>query len=257
MPDPETPAHVLDWLHRCLPETGSTPCSARKIRTGPEREVWDCAFGEDGRASAAILLVFKPGSLESVNTSLPPARAARKCALAMTELPALGIPAPRLLGQSAEAGQAAVLCEKIERAEWTPAVRFAAARVLARVHSLQASELSEALRELVEDSDPRERRTTGGEAPAPKTRTMVHGDYFSANILPSAAGLRVIDWETFAWGDPMWDLAFLVGADRNVPAEEAERAIAAYAEHAPVYAGQLDWHRRRWSAFWSNRRRKP
>ena len=52
----------------------------------------------DGRISAAVLAIFKPGSLETVNTSLPPEQAVRKCVLAMNELPALGIPTPQAWG---------------------------------------------------------------------------------------------------------------------------------------------------------------
>jgi aminoglycoside phosphotransferase (APT) family kinase protein len=63
------------------------------------------------------------------------------------------------------------------------------------------------------NQDPREERTTGGDAPTSKRKTLVHGDYFSANILSVRDGLKIIDWETFGWGDPMWDLGFLIGAD--------------------------------------------
>ena len=66
-------------------------------------------------------------------------------------------------------------------------------------------------------SDPRENRTTGGGGPKAPVRTLVHGDYFSANILPVEDGLCVIDWETFGRGDPMWDLGFLLGADPGLP----------------------------------------
>ena len=77
--------------------------------------------------------------------------------------------------------------------------------------------------------------------------------YFSANILPVADGLRVIDWETFGWGDPMWDLGFLVGADRDLPEVDIKAVIAEYEMSAPVDLENLMWHRRRWSESWKQR----
>jgi len=89
----------------------------------------------------------------------------------------------------------------------------------------------ESLRRLARISDPREYRITGGR---PDSKTLVHGDYFSANILPVTGGLRIIDWETFGWGDPMWDLGYLVGADRNLPEYEVEAVVTEYEKLAPV-----------------------
>jgi hypothetical protein len=173
---------VLKWLNECLATDGVQLLSARRLKRGGEREVWDCAFTLDVRPSTGILTIFKPGSLESVNTSLPPDEAASKCALAMAELPAHGIPTPYVLGQATAGRGAALLCEKVERKDWRSDARIEAARILSRIHNLQASSLSKPLQELVRISDPREYRTTGGEAPAPSSRTLVHGDYFSANI---------------------------------------------------------------------------
>ena len=190
-----------------------------------------------------------------MNTSLPPAHTARKCALAMTELPPLGIPTPRLLGHAEAGREAALVSERIEPNEREPRVRIQAAGVLARIHSLEESSLSEPLRRLARISDPREQRTTGWHNPKPTIRTLVHGDYFSANILPVAGGLCVIDWETFGWGDPMWDLGFLIGADRDLQNEDVEAAIEEYASRAPVDRDRLMWHRRRWADFWGQRER--
>ena len=245
------------WLTECMsPRIVRLRC-ARGLKNGREREVWDCAFSTNEIGSAAILTIFKPGSLESVNTSLPPDQAAQKCALAMTELPALGIPTPRVLGYAAVGREAGVVCEKIEPIGWTPDARMEAARILARIHNLQEASLSEPLRKLVRISDPREYRTTGGQAPPPEIKTLVHGDYFSANILPVAGGLRIIDWETFGWGDPMWDLGFLIGADRGLPDDEVEAVIAAYGSGAALDRQRLVWHRRRWSDFWRQREHQP
>jgi hypothetical protein len=223
---------------------------ARNLRDGREREVWDCRFLGQGGTSSAILTLFKPGSLESVNTSLLPAQVALKCALAMGELPALDIPTPRLLGHTSSGPEAAVLCLRVEPAAWNSALRPLAARILARLHNLAADCLSPTLQELARISDPRESRTSGGLAPASSRLTLVHGDFFSANLLPTGAGLCVIDWETFAWGDPMWDLGFLIGADRDLAPEEVEATVAGYAALAPVDRPQLQWHARRWAAYW-------
>lgn len=257
MCDGVAPADILKWLNQCLATSGVQSSSARSLKNGSEREVWDCDFRLAGTQTRAILTVFKPGPLESVNTSLPPDQAARKCALAMAELPAFGIPTPQVLGHAISGREAALLCEKVKKKDWTPDARIEAAEILARIHTLKEPTLSGPLRELARISDPREYRTTGGEAPSPKARTLVHGDYLSVNILRVRDGLRIIDWETFGWGDPMWDLGFLVGADRNIPYDEIEATIAAYEKTAPVDREQLNWHQRRWSDNWKQRDRRP
>ena len=245
------------WLTECMSHRTVRLSCVRSLMSGKEREVWDCTFTTDEVRSAAILTIFKPGSLESVNTSLPPGQAAQKCALAMTELPALGIPTPRVLGYAAVGREAGVVCEKIEPIGWTPDARMEAARILARIHNLQEAGLSEPLQKLARISDPRECRTTGGQAPAPDVKALVHGDYFSVNILPVAGGLRIIDWETFGWGDPMWDVGFLIGADRGLPDDEVEAVIAAYGSGAAVDRQRLMWHKRRWSDYWRQRECQP
>jgi hypothetical protein len=172
----------------------------------------------------------------------------------MIELPALGIPTPRVLGYAEGKDSAAVVTESIVPVKWTPRVRIQAASVLARIHTLEENALSEPLRELARISDPRETRTTGGQGPKAPDRTLVHGDYFSANILPVEDGLCVIDWETFGWGDPMWDLGFLIGADPGLPDDEVEAVIAQYGSSAPVDRQRLMWHKRRWADILEKRR---
>jgi thiamine kinase-like enzyme len=169
-------------------------------------------------------------------------------------LPLFGVPTPRLLGYRTRGEEAAVVCEKVERTAWEPDSRRTAARLLARLHILEEGRLSEELRALVRRSDPRENRTTGGEFPRAAVRTLVHGDFFSANILPSAEGLRIIDWETFGVGDPMWDLGFLIGADGDLPPAEVEAVVAEYAQDAPVDRACLKWHQERWEQWWQQRK---
>ena len=50
----------------------------------------------------------------------------------------------------------------------------------------------------------------------------------------------------------MWDLGFLVGADRLVPPEEVQDAIAAYESLASVDRCCLAWHQQRWAEYWRN-----
>lgn len=250
------PEQVERWLALCLPSAGATLERVRTLKHASEREVWACDLEIDGVEAAAILSIFKAGSLDSVNTSLPPGPTAQKCALAMIELPALGIPTPRVSGHAMANGEAAMVTERIVPVAWTPRARIQAAAVLARLHTLDEHALSAPLRELVRESDPREQRTTGGRGPEVTVRTLVHGDYFSANILPVADGLFVIDWETFGWGDPMWDLGFLVGADPGLAEDEVEAVIAQYEKGATVERQQLMWHRRRWADYWQRRDRQ-
>ena len=243
------------WLAACAPQSAIQLASARPVKRGPAREVWACSWTETQPDYTGFLTIFKPGSFDSVNTSLSPHQAVEKCVLAMTELPALGIATPPVLGHAQIDDQAALLSALVEPQRWTPESRVLAARVLAHLHGLQEASLSPRLRLLVRQSDPRESRTTGGQAPAARYRTLVHGDYFSANLLQRPEGICVLDWETFGWGDPMWDLGFLIGADRDLSTGEVEATIAAYSSSAPLDRHQLDWHRRRWEQSWIERAR--
>jgi len=245
--------HVHRWVTDCMPHRSVHLTAAQNLRNGVEREVWDCSLRTDAGELDAVLTVFKPGSLETVNTNLRPELVSEKCFLAMSELPALGIPTPVVLGRAVADGEAAVLCKRVVRTGWVSGTRVAATRILARLHNLQESRLSKRLQELVRSSDPREFRTTGGRGPTGKCRRLVHGDYFSKNILPVAGGLCIIDWETFGWGDPMWDLGLLVGADRNLTDEEVEIVIAEYGSSATIDGHGLMWHKHRWSDFWKER----
>ena len=244
---------VQRWLTDCVPHRSVRLTAARNLRNGVEREVWDCSCKTEAGGLDAILTVFKPGSLETVNTNLPPELVSEKCFLAMLELPDLGIPTPIALGYAVNRGEAAVLYERGQRTKWVPGTRVSAAAILARLHNLQEFRLSRRLRELVRLSDPMECRTTGGRAPRGRDKRLVHGDYFSKNILPLAGGLCIIDWETFGRGDPMWDLGFLIGADRDLTDGEVEAVIAEYGSRAAIDRHRLMWHKRRWSDFWKAR----
>ena len=159
--------------------------------------------------------------------------------------------------------------------------RIEAALTLAKLHRLQVDQLSAELANLVKDSTPNRQRTFRGlemaseldvkipdwrsEHPEladdvtqlllvgePKSNmtTLVHGDFFSANILPSAGRTRIIDWDLFSVGDPMWDLGFLIGADRDIEPQETHAVIDTYGQQCPIDMETLTWHRRCWSANW-------
>ena len=245
--------HLQRWLRACMPHVSVSLTAACKLRYEPEREVWDCTLAIGTAQFDAVLTLFKAGSLETVNASLPTKQAAEKCFLAMSELPVLGVPTPAALGWAVASAEAAVLCERIEHMEWGSDTRVRAARLLACLHNLQDFRLSGRLRKLIRLSDPREYRTSGGRAPAAKEKRLVHGDYFSKNILRVTGGLCVIDWETLAWGDPMWDLGFLIGADPHLTDREIEAVVAEYGSSAAVDWDSLMWHRHWWSDFWRER----
>ena len=244
---------VQNWLVECLRPRQVKLKSVCNIKQSLEREVWDCELTLEGTKLRVILTIFKPDSLQTVNASLPPDQTAQKCMLVMNELPSLGIPTPHVCGGATIGLDAGFVCEKLERTDWTSNIRLEAARILAHIHNLDEDSLSEELRQLARQSDPHKNRTTSGRSSKPQTQTLVHGDYFSANILPTADGLCIIDWETFGWGDSMWDLGFLIGADRGLPGADVEAVIAQYEKHAPVNRDRLMWHQQSWFDFWRKR----
>src|SRR5262249_50744661 len=81
--------------------------------------------------------------------------------------------------------------------------------------------------------------------------TLVHGDYFSANLLATATGLVIVDWETLAVGDPMADLGWLLGADPGIGEPEVTSVVKAYSTSSSVDESRLGWWRRCWAAFWA------
>jgi len=136
-------------------------------------------------------------------------------------------------------------------------MRVKAARILARLHRVQLSDLSPELTDLVAHSTPNRGRI--GEAPDEPPLmgiTLQHGDYFSVNLVATRDGLHVLDWDLLAPGDPMWDLGFLLSADKGVREEEASAVIAAYQQSRPIDENRLTWQRRCWQAFWRRRDRR-
>ena len=241
--------------------------------------MWSCDVVLDGSPHQVILKVYQAGFTD--DSGLGPGGAARKAALALSELRRFGVPTPKLIGHASRGDMAAIVYEKVQARPWTATTRLEAAEALAKLHMIAVSEVGDELACLVRSSAPNRDRTLNGlkdyrdlEESASNWRTeylelageiewllaggqpqsameaLVHGDYFSRNLLASDAGLKIVDWDCLALGDPMWDLGFLVGADRDVGEEEAARVMAAYSRLAPVDKEVLSWHRRCWGAFW-------
>ncbi len=243
----EERARVRTWLRRCL---------------GPEVEVRDHRIlrGHSGCGTYVCevgtgRMVLKLYSPESDDYScLGPVETARKHALALQEFPALGVPAPRCLGFAADGEEAAITMEWLEIGPLSPPDRIEAARVLARLHATPVADLGSELADFVTRSTPnRDRIGNAAGEPPRREATLQHGDYFSVNLASTAQGLRVLDWDLLACGDPMWDLGLLLCADRDLPTEEAEAVIAAYQERRPIDAARLAWQRRCWEEFWGGR----
>lgn len=278
-----TGEQIAQWLVRCF---GTQPITVVQIVKGqqrPGREQWRCQVRRGAEEVSVIVKVFKPSDSAAVNASLSPGATAHKCALAKQELRTWGLPTPRCFGFEAEHQTGMIIVEKLIAATWTSATRIQAAQHLANLHQLRLESLSVTLQSLVQCSDARPQRTylwlrenlAKVEALQPTWQIsypaladtahelldtpsvtsgqvgLVHGDYFSANVFATDVGIRVIDWETFALGDPMWDLAFLIGADRNLAQTEVDRVIAAYGAIAPVALPSLLWHKRCWDTAWA------
>jgi len=85
--------------------------------------------------------------------------------------------------------------------------------------------------------------------PSPEQAVAIHGDYHQRNLASSGGDVVVLDWDLLGWGDPMWDLAYLVAAARATDADK-HRAFAGYGRLTPAERARLTWHLSSWSAFW-------
>lgn len=273
---------IRQWVSRCLAVHDVRASQVVNVKQEPGREVWTCTVTCGAATLPVVVKIFKPSEPDAVNSTLPPVAAAKKCALAKQELCALGLPTPTCFGFASEDESAAIAVEWLTQTAWTSSTRVAAAQSLASLHRLDLRALSDILQALIQQSDPRPQRTylwfTGNvqkldeihtawrtnhpdlaaavngllatRYPVASQRVLVHGDYFSANILATADGIRMIDWETFALGAPMWDLGFLIGADRDLAPSVVEEVIEAYGKIAPLAMGDLLWHKQCWDLCW-------
>jgi len=211
-------------------------------------------------------------------SGLGPVATAEKVVAAARHLPELGVPVPAVIDVLRTADEALVISEAVPAAPFTWAHRLEAARVLRRLHDIEPASLAEDLRlpvlrsrrnagririgversaAVLDGADPGWRAgpvgirvlslLAAGE-PEPGDR-LVHGDYFSVNLLADGDGVLVIDWDLLSRGDPMWDLAFLVGADPGLPTLVVEQVLDAYGRHR-IDSAALEWHMECWSLFW-------
>lgn len=237
----------------------------------------------DGRRSAILK------RYHGVYAALSAAQRCRKSQLAAAELRAVGIPTPAVLAAAPEA--AAVLIEDVGTWSWSDGARSDAAAALRRLHEVDSAALSVELRSLVAATEPNRARialgvemlvaeldeadpawreraadlaaeveallAVGEPRPTPDECTLVHGDYFRANLVASPDGVQVIDWDRFAVGDPAWDIGFVIGAEPGIPDAATESARTAYGRLAPGVEQRLIWHARCWKSFWALRALLP
>jgi aminoglycoside phosphotransferase (APT) family kinase protein len=198
----------------------------------------------------------------------------------MRELPRSGIPTPHLLGLAHDREHGAILVQWIEAATSTPKHRLDVCRALATLHCVELSALSSEFQELILESDPKpercspiwhlrlldERRrdwrtqhaelATAAEEwvrlplPPIAAKTLVHGDCFSANFIATCDEVRIIDWETLGLGDPMWDLAILLNADRGLSDAEIESCLKVYSAIRPIDEQRLKYYSAGWQLRW-------
>lgn len=214
-------------------------------------------------------------------SGLRPAGTAAKVVAVARELPLLGVPVPAVIYQTVEGTEALVVSEAIDPQPFTQDHRVAAARILRNLHLIEPEALSPELSGLIGRSRPNADRIRIGveEAAAtldrrnppwrdtppgvrvnallaagepPPGTTLVHGDFFSVNLLAAGDGVLVIDWDLLSLGNPMWDLAFLVGADRDLDPGLIDRVVDAYGCEA-IDEASLLWHRECWALFWELR----
>lgn len=241
---------VGEWLTKCLGRSTITVLRTLDISRGSGCQVWDCEIVTAEGPGSVVLKTYVAGFDDY--SRVGPVDTARKHALALDELPRFGVPTPRCLGFAAEEDEAAIVMESLAVQPFTPTHRVEAAHTLARLHMVHLPDLSPELADLISRSTPNRGRI--GEAPSePPLREIMlqHGDYFSVNIAVTAEGVRVLDWDLVALGDPMWDLGFLLEADPNLGEREAEEAFHAYQSLRPVDEARLRWQRDCWRAFWA------
>ena len=244
---------IQEWLRRCCGHAGLRLLSASPAGGYSGTRTWECEVTGAGSPGHLVLKLYRPGFDDY--SGLGPIGTARKHALALAELSGHGIPTPRCLGFASTGDEAAIAMARVVGSEWAEGTRAEAARVLATLHGIRTGDLSPELAELVSRSTPNRGRVgeTAGEPPLAE-ETLQHGDYFSANIAATGKGICVLDWDLLALGDPMWDLGFLLEADRGVDVEEASGAIRAYRAVRAFDKGRLRWQRACWRAYWRGRR---
>ncbi len=244
---------VQRWLRRCLGQGQLELESFQRLHGYSNCELVACETDQ----GPVVLKRYAPGFVDY--SRLGPIATARKHTLVLQELPAFGVPTPRFRGFAAHRKQAALAMEWIAAEPITAVGRLEAARILARLHSISLANLSEELVGLANRSTPNHDRIGAApEEPSLRETTLQHGDYFSINFAASGGAVRVLDWDFFACGDPMWDLAFLLKADAVKEEREGidvEGIMGAYREVRPFDSARLDWHLACFRTYWQKRER--
>ena len=276
---------IESWINRCIDGTSSHLISAQDISGGSGGQVWDCQIEISKQPMHAILKIY--GAKFEDYSRLGIRNTLRKNVFALQGFPHYSVPTVSILGQAEYQDEAALLLEKVDCQPWQHQTRIEAARLLANLHGISFDVLDSDFIVLIRQSTPNQHRVflslemadeldqhapgwrsdnvrlsdridllrNTGE-PTSSFETLVHGDFFSVNILSGENGLAIIDWDLLSFGDPMWDLGFLIGADRNITDQEVDATIAAYSKACPIDSDVLMWHKHCWDASWELRKLK-
>lgn len=274
-----TPESVRYYIAMCLGVDVHSVLEIHELRDRSGREVLGCTYQVGEVTERRVLKTYHKGFDD--DSELGVANVVRKAHLASLELSARSIRVPKVVGSYFSEDFACVLMERLEQTNWEAGTRVAAAEVLERLHNVPLDALSNDLQKLIADSKPnRDRGRLGVVArsqfldkkhpgwrrhhpelskqvteivesvePVSSLTTLVHGDYFSVNLIPTSDELYVIDWDLLALGDPMWDLGFLVGADSGVGEKEIEDVIRAYSRTRPIDENVLCWQLACWRSL--------
>lgn len=271
--------NIKTLISKCLGQEIGYFLETHEIRDRSGREVIDCAYQIGSETELCILKVYHRGCDD--DSELGVFKLAMKSHLASRDLAVHSIKIPKVYGSCLSDDISCTVMEKLEQMRWEPGTRVKAAEILSRLHNVPLESLSNEFQELIRDSKPnrdrgrlgvigrykyldkkypgwRERHPKLSESiegiiesvePVSSMTTLVHGDYFSVNLIPTADGLYVIDWDLLALGDPMWDLGFLVGADDGLAEREIEEVIQAYGQTRPIDEEVLHWQLECWKTL--------
>jgi len=271
--------NVYNFISRSLDLAIHSILEVREIRDSSGREVLDCLYRVGDSTERRVLKVYHKGFDD--DSELGVVNVARKVHLTSVELAARSIKIPRVFGSYLSDDIACIVMEKLEQTKWNADTRVAAAKILARLHNVSLDSLSSNFQRLIRDSKPNKDRGRLGVIgrsnfldknhpqwrerypelskrvteiaesfePVSSMITLVHGDYFSDNLIPTLDGLYVIDWDLLALGDPMWDLGLLVGADSGISEKEIENVIRAYRRIRSIDEDVLCWQMACWKSL--------
>jgi fructosamine-3-kinase len=271
--------NVKDFISKSLGLEINSVVEIHEIRDRVGREVIDCLYRVGDNTEERILKVYHKGFDD--DSELGVVNVARKVQLASIELVAHSIKIPRVFGSYRSDDVACIVMEKLEQTNWNAGTRVEAAEILARLHNVSPDSLSDDFQRLIRDSKqnrdrgwlgvigrsrfldkkyPRWRKEypelsnsateiSKSVEPVSSMTTLVHGDYFSVNLIPTSNGLCVIDWDLLSLGDPTWDLGMLVGADDGIGEKEIEDVVRAYQRTRPVDEEVFHWQLKCWNTL--------